>query len=172
MINISVVKALGPVLAAVMLAGRVGGALTAELGTMNVTEQIDAVRSMGTDPMRYLVAPRFLACELLTPFLIIYADLMGILGGAVVGIGAFDITPSQYFEQTRGVMEMGHFLIGVVKSIVFGVIIALAGCQKGMACGRSATEVGYAATSAVVTAIVIIIAVDGLFAVITNVLGV
>ncbi|MDH7600499.1 MAG: ABC transporter permease, partial [Sedimentisphaerales bacterium] len=84
LINISVVKELGPVLAAVMLAGRIGGALTAELGTMNVTEQIDAVRSMGVDPMRYLVAPRVLASVLLTPFLIIYADLLGVLGGAGV----------------------------------------------------------------------------------------
>ncbi|MEJ2702028.1 MAG: ABC transporter permease [Sedimentisphaerales bacterium] len=86
LINISVVKELGPVLAAVMLAGRIGGALTAELGTMNVTEQIDAIRSMGTDPIRYLVAPRILACLLLTPFLIIYADLMGILGGYFVSV--------------------------------------------------------------------------------------
>ena len=86
LINISVVKELGPVLAAVMLAGRIGGALTAELGTMNVTEQIDAIRSMGTDPIRYLAAPRVLACLLLTPFLIIYADLMGIVGGYFVSV--------------------------------------------------------------------------------------
>ena len=98
LINISVVKELGPVLAAVMLAGRIGGALTAELGTMNVTEQIDAIRSMGTNPIRYLVAPRVLACLLLTPFLIIYADLMGIVGGYFVSVVQFDINSRAYWN--------------------------------------------------------------------------
>ena len=106
------------------------------------------------------------------PLLCIYADLMGILGGFIVGIGAFDITFTQYFEETRNSLNMTHILIGISKIVIFGILIAVAGCLRGMQCGRSATEVGYAATSAVVTAIVWIIVADGLFALITNVLGI
>jgi len=106
LINISVVKELGPVLAAVMLAGRVGGALTAELGTMNVTEQIDAVRSMGTDPIRYLVAPRLLACLLLTPILIMYADAMGVIGGALVSFLQLGINSRAYWNFSASGVEL------------------------------------------------------------------
>ena len=115
LINISVVKELGPVLAAVMLAGRIGGALTAELGTMNVTEQIDAVRSMGTDPIRYLVAPRVLACLLLTPFLIIYADFMGVVGGALVSFFQLGINSRAYWNFSAYGVELWDVSIGVIK---------------------------------------------------------
>ena len=124
LINIAVVKELGPVLAAVMLAGRVGGALTAELGTMNVTEQIMAVRSMGTDPMRYLVAPRVLACLLLTPFLIVYADLLGILGGYVVSVYQLKINAGAYWDYSAQGVELWDVCTGILKGFFFGGAIA------------------------------------------------
>ena len=118
LIGVSVVKELGPVLAAVMLAGRVGGALTAELGTMNVTEQIDAVRSMGTNPIRHLVVPRVLACLLLTPVIIIYADLMGVLGGYFISVVMKGINDEAYWSFTASGVELWDVSIGVVKGFL------------------------------------------------------
>jgi phospholipid/cholesterol/gamma-HCH transport system permease protein len=160
LINISVVKELGPVLAAVMLAGRVGGALTAELGTMNVTEQIDAVRSMGTDPVRYLVAPRVLACLLLTPFLIIFADLMGVLGGALVSFSQLGINSKAYWTFSASGVELWDVAVGVVKGFFFGAAIAVISCYKGFTCREGAHGVGQACTEAFVLSFVAILALD------------
>lgn len=142
LINVAVVKELGPVLAAVMLAGRVGGALTAELGTMKVTEQIDAVRSMGTDPVRYLVAPRLLACLLLTPFLIIYANLMGVLGGYFVGVVQFGINGKAYWDFTAAGVDFWDIGVGIVKGFFFGVAIAAISCYKGFHCREGTRALG------------------------------
>jgi phospholipid/cholesterol/gamma-HCH transport system permease protein len=166
LINISVVKELGPVLAAVMLAGRIGGALTAELGTMNVTEQIDAVRSMGTDPIRYLAAPRVLACLLLTPFLIIYADLMGIIGGYLVSVVQLGINSRAYWNFSASGVELWDISIGVVKGLFFGVAIALISCYKGFTCKEGAHGVGQACTEAFVASFISILALDFSLAVI------
>jgi len=166
LINISVVKELGPVLAAVMLAGRIGGALTAELGTMNVTEQIDAVRSMGTDPIRYLAAPRVLACLLLTPFLIIYADLMGILGGYFVSVIQLGINSRAYWNFSASGVELWDVSIGVVKGLFFGVAIAVISCYKGFTCKEGAHGVGQACTEAFVASFISILALDFALAVI------
>jgi phospholipid/cholesterol/gamma-HCH transport system permease protein len=166
LINISVVKELGPVLAAVMLAGRVGGALTAELGTMNVTEQIDAVRSMGTDPVLYLVAPRLLACLLLTPFLIIYADLLGILGGYFVGVIQFGINNRAYWSFSASGVELWDVSIGIVKGFFFGGAIAAISCYKGFTCKEGAHGVGQACTEAFVASFISILALDFALAVI------
>jgi phospholipid/cholesterol/gamma-HCH transport system permease protein len=166
LINISVVKELGPVLAAVMLAGRVGGALTAELGTMNVTEQIDAVRSMGTDPIRYLVAPRILACLLLTPFLIIFAVLMGIIGGAFVSIIQFGINARAYWSFSAQGVELWDVSIGIVKGFFFGVAIAAISCYKGFTCKEGAQGVGQACTEAFVASFISILALDFALAII------
>ena len=114
--------------------------------------------------------PRMLALIVMMPLLTIYADLVGILGGAVVGVGMLGLGPVEYFEQTRGAVSLTDFFIGVGKSAVFGVLVALVGCLRGMQSGRSAAAVGLAATSAVVTSIVLIIVIDGIFAVILNVL--
>ncbi len=166
LINISVVKELGPVLAAVMLAGRIGGALTAELGTMNVTEQIDAVRSMGTDPVRHLVAPRVLACLLLTPALIIFADLLGILGGYFVSVIQMDINNRAYWNFSAQGVELWDVSIGVIKGFFFGAAIAAISCYKGFTCREGAHGVGQACTEAFVASFISILALDFALAVI------
>ena len=166
LINISVVKELGPVLAAVMLAGRIGGALTAELGTMNVTEQIDAIRSMGTDPIRYLVVPRLLACLLLTPVLIIYADLMGVVGGALVSFLQLGINSRAYWNFGASGVELWDVGIGVVKGFFFGGAIAVISCYKGFSCKEGAHGVGQACTDAFVASFISILALDFALAVI------
>src|ERR1051325_10525127 len=120
---------------------------------------------MGISPMEFLVLPRMLALIVMMPLLTVYADLVGILGGAVVGTGMLGISAREYFEQTRGAVHLSDFFIGVSKSVVFGVVVALAGCYRGIQSGRSAAAVGLAATSAVVTAIVALIVLDGGFAV-------
>lgn len=168
LINIAVVKELGPVLAAVMLAGRVGGALTAELGTMNVTEQIAAVRSMGTDPMRYLVAPRVLACLLLTPFLIIYADLLGILGGYFISVWQLKINAGAYWEYSAQGVELWDVGTGILKGFFFGGAIALIGCYKGFTCREGAQGVGQACTEAFVGSFMAILAMNYVFAVVLD----
>lgn len=166
LINIAVVKELGPVLAAVMLAGRVGGALTAELGTMNVTEQIDAIRSMGTNPIRYLVAPRILACLLLTPVLIIYADLMGIIGGYFISVVQYGINSRAYWSFSAYGVELWDVSVGVAKGFFFGVAIAAISCYKGFTCKEGAQGVGQACTEAFVASFVSILALNFALAVV------
>ncbi len=172
LVAIGMTREMGAMMAAIIMAGRTGAAFAAQLGTMQVNEEIDALKTLGVSPMEFLVLPRMLALILMMPLLCIYADLMGMLGGFVVGVGAFDITITQYFEETSNSLTLAHILIGIFKAGVFGILISVAGCLRGMQCGRSAMEVGYAATSAVVTAIVWIILADGLFALITNVIGI
>ena len=160
LINVSVVKELGPVLAAVMLAGRIGGALTAELGTMKVTEQIEAVKSMGTEPIRYLVAPRVLACLLLTPFLIIYADLLGIVGGYFMSVIQLGINARAYWSFSTSGVELWDVSIGVVKGFFFGGAIAVISCYKGFTCREGAHGVGQACTEAFVASFISILALN------------
>lgn len=168
LINISVVKELGPVLAAVMLAGRIGGALTAELGTMNVTEQIDAVRSMGTDPVRYLVAPRLLASLLLTPILTIFADFMGVVGGALVSFLQLGINSRAYWNHSAAAVALWDVSVGVTKAFFFGGAIAVISCYKGFTCKEGAHGVGQACTEAFVASFISILALDFALAVIAK----
>ena len=164
-IGVSVVKQIGPVLAAVMLAGRVGGALTAELGTMNVTEQLDAMRVMGSDPIRYLVVPRFLACVILTPILTIYSDVLGILGGYLVSVHAFGIPSSPWwYYASHGGVGMWAVMEGISKSVFFGGAIGLISCYKGFTCGAGASGVGRACTESFVYAFMAIIVFNFFFA--------
>jgi len=139
---------------------------------MQVNEEIDALRTFGVEPMDFLVLPRMLALILMMPILCLYADLLGIAGGAVVGVGMLDISMTQYIQQTINGLTATDFMVGLVKSVIYGIIVALSGCLRGMQCGRSASAVGLAATSAVVMGIVLIIVTDGLFAVITSILGI
>ncbi|MFA5292658.1 MAG: ABC transporter permease [Phycisphaerae bacterium] len=166
LINLSVVKELGPVLAAVMLAGRVGGALTAELGTMNVTEQILAVRSMGTNPIRYLVAPRLIACLLLTPVLIIYADFLGIIGGYLISVPYLGINSTAYWSFSADGVELWDITIGIAKGFFFGAAIAGMSCYKGFHCKEGAQGVGEACTEAFVGSFILILAIDFILVVI------
>jgi phospholipid/cholesterol/gamma-HCH transport system permease protein len=168
LINISVVKELGPVLAAFMLAGRVGGALTAELGTMHVTEQIDAVRAMGADPIRFLVWPRFLACLLLTPILTIYADVMGVFGGYAISVWHFGINSEAYWQFSANIVEKWDILVGVTKGLFFGASIALISCYKGFSCGRGAQGVGKACTEAFVSSFIAILVLNFMLAIVVK----
>jgi phospholipid/cholesterol/gamma-HCH transport system permease protein len=163
---------MGAMMAAIIMAGRTGAAFAAQLGTMQVNEEIDALKTLGISPIDFLVLPRMTALILMLPLLTIYADVLGIMGGALVGIVMLDITPVLYWNQTLEAVTLNDVLLGVGKSAVFGVLIALSGCLRGIQSGRSASAVGAAATSAVVTAIVLIVVFDGIFAVIANVLGI
>ena len=163
-ISLSVVKQIGPVLAAVMLAGRVGGALTAELGTMNVTEQLDALRVMGSDPIRVLVVPRFLACIILTPMLTIYSDFLGVIGGWAVSVKSLEIPSDPYWRFSAIGVDNWQIFEGLAKSIFFGAAIALIGCYKGFTCGSGASGVGRACTESFVASFIAIIVLNFFFA--------
>ncbi|MDM8535911.1 ABC transporter permease [Desulfobacterales bacterium HSG17] len=172
LVGLGMAREMGAMMAAIIMAGRTGAAYAAQLGTMQVNEEIDALITLGISPMEFLVLPRMLALGLMMPLLCIYADIMGILGGAVVGIGMLDISPAAYFNQTQNAVALNHFAVGIFKSCVFGVLVAISGCMRGMQCGRSASAVGIAATSAVVTGIVAIIVSDALLTVIFSIIGV
>ncbi len=172
LVGLAMAREMGAMMAAIIMAGRTGAAFAAQLGTMQVNEEIDALVTMGISPTDYLVLPRMLALVLMLPLLCIYANLMGILGGVIVGTGLLDLPLKQYLVQTQAAVGLGDFLVGVVKSAIFGVIVAMAGCMRGMQCGRSAMAVGAAATSAVVTAIVYIIVADAVITVICDIIGV
>src|SRR5437868_8296810 len=163
-INLSVVKQIGPVLAAVMLAGRIGGALTAELGTMNVTEQLDALRVMGADPIRYLVVPRFVACVLLTPLLTIYSDFLGVLGGWLISVPFLGVPNQPYWFYSAQGVDTWQVMEGLIKSVFFGGSIGLISCYKGFTCGSGASGVGRACTESFVSSFLTIIVLNFFFA--------
>jgi phospholipid/cholesterol/gamma-HCH transport system permease protein len=167
-VNISVASELGPVLAGVMLAGRVGGALTAELGTMNVTEQLLALRSMGCNPIRHLVTPRFLACLLLSPILTLYADLLGAFGAWVVYAGVYGGESEPYWYYTRQAVEYWDLGTGLVKSFFFGGAIGLISCFKGFHCRPGAEGVGRACTEAFVLSFILILVLDFFLNIVIN----
>ncbi len=159
-INLSLVKELGPVLAATMLAGRVGSSIAAELGTMRVTEQIDALASMGVNPIHYLVVPRFIACLILIPGLTLFADLLGVVGGAFFSIELLNVDWSYYWEWSRNAVAMFDIFAGMFKTLFFGAAIALICCHQGFRCGAGAEGVGRAATSSFVISFVSILFLD------------
>jgi phospholipid/cholesterol/gamma-HCH transport system permease protein len=159
-INMSLVRELGPVLAATMLAGRVGSSMAAVLGTMRVTEQVDALISMGANPIHYLVVPRFLACLMLIPALTVMADFMGILGGYFFSVVLLGIDHSQYLRNSREFVGGFDFFTGVFKSLFFGATIAVVSCFRGFHCQPGAEGVGKAATEAFVLSFVLILMLD------------
>jgi phospholipid/cholesterol/gamma-HCH transport system permease protein len=167
-VNISVVAELGPVLAGVMLAGRVGGALTAELGTMNVTEQLLALRSMGCDPVQFLVTPRFLACLLLTPLLTAYADLLGAFGAWLITVKVYGVDSQPYWEYTRTGVDLWDLNCGLFKSLFFGGSIGLISCYQGFHCRRGAEGVGRACTQGFVASFIVILVLDFFLNIILN----
>jgi len=159
-INASLVKELGPVLAATMLAGRVGSSMAAELGTMRVTEQIDAIRALGANPVRQLVVPRFLACFLLIPVLTIVADTVGIIGGWIFSTQALDVNSHFYWAHSRSFVTAFDVTTGLIKSVFFGAAIALVSCYHGFHCQAGAKGVGRAATVSFVASFIAILALD------------
>jgi phospholipid/cholesterol/gamma-HCH transport system permease protein len=171
-VGIAMVRVMGAIMTGIIMAGRTGAAFAAQLGTMQANEEIDALKTLGISPMEFLVLPRMLALMLMMPLLCVYADLMGILGGVIVGVGMLGITPMQYYNETKAAVNLTNILIGLFHSAVFGVLVALSGCLRGMQCGRSASAVGEATTSAVVTAIVSIIVATAIITFACQVLGI
>ncbi len=172
LVGLGMAREMGAMMTAIIMAGRTGAAYAAQLGTMQVNEEIDALRTMGISPIEFLVLPRLLALCLTMPLLCIYADFMGIIGGAVVSASMLDISFFQYFQQIQGFVPLKHFGVGIFKAGIFGVLVATAGCFRGLQCGRSASAVGFAATSAVVTSIVLIIVADAITTVIFQIMGI
>ncbi len=159
LVAIGMLREMGALMTAIVMAGRTGAAYAAQLGTMQTNEEIDAITTLGISPIEFLVLPRILALVVMMPLLTLYADLLGIVGGGLVAMG-MGITPFQYFATTQEAIGMTQVLVGVGKSVVFGALIAIAGCRAGINSGRSSAAVGQAATEAVVTAVVYLIVAD------------
>jgi phospholipid/cholesterol/gamma-HCH transport system permease protein len=173
LVAVAVTREMGCLMTGIIMAGRTGAAFAAQLGTMRVNEEIDALTTMGIPPMDFLVLPRMLALIAMMPILTVYSDVLAILGGAFVGVTMLDLEFSQYLNRTSHALNpLTNFFLGIIKGSVFGVLVALSGCLRGMQSGRSAADVGLATTSAVVTAIVLIVVAEGIFAVVLNALGI
>ncbi|MBF0200537.1 MAG: ABC transporter permease [Desulfamplus sp.] len=172
LVGIAMIRVMGAVMVGVIMAGRTGAAFAAQLGTMEVNEEIDALKTLGISPMEFLVMPRILALAFVMPLLCLYADLMGIMGGMAVGIFMLDLNFMEYYNMTKASVNLNSFWIGIFQSFVFGILVALAGCLRGMQCRRNASAVGEAATSAVVTGIVAIVIATAVITVVCNVLGI
>jgi len=171
LIGLSMLRELGPLMTAVILAGRSGSAFAAELGTMKVREEIDALKTMGLDPVRFLIVTRVIAAVCMTPLLTIFADLMGLIGGFVV-MRSLGFPLVTYYHQVQYAVSYGSLVGGLVKSFVFGILVAGIGCLRGLQTGTGATAVGQSTTSAVVSGIVLITITDGIFALVYYYLGV
>ena len=159
-VALSVTRELGPVLAGLMVAGRIGAAMAAELGTMRVTDQIDALTTLSTDPMKYLVAPRILAATLAMPLLVLVADILGVMGGYLIGTWKLGFVSAAFLDSVWDVLVVMDVVSGLVKAAVFGFVIGLMGCWCGYRSRGGAQGVGLATTSAVVAASILILALD------------
>jgi phospholipid/cholesterol/gamma-HCH transport system permease protein len=171
-VAIGMLREMGALMTAIIMAGRTGAAYAAQLGSMQVNEEIDALRTLGVSPVVFLVLPRVLALTLMVPLLTIYSNALGIFGGLLVGIGLFDIPPTQYIAETRLSIHLSDLSVGLFMSLVFGAIIGIAGCYHGLQSGRSAAAVGDAATAAVVSAIVAIVVANSVITIVTTQLGI
>ncbi len=171
LVGLAMVREMGAMMTGIIMAGRTGAAFAAQLGSMKVSEELDALRTMGVSPMEFLVLPRMLALFLMMPLLCLYANFVGILGGLTVSVAMLDLSLISYVRQTTSAIDLGSFSAGLIKSTVFGILVAATGCLRGMQCGNSSAAVGVAATSAVVSGITCIIIADALFAIIFQVIG-
>lgn len=167
-IHMSVVRELGPVLAAVMLSGRIGSAMAAELATMRVSEQLDALACLGVDPVKYLAAPRVLACLLMLPLLTVLADVMGLVGSSLICLHVYDIDSFHYWRHTREFVKLWDVNVGLGKSLVFGGVLSLIACHRGFNSRAGAEGVGRAATEAFVISFVAILMIDFVLAMLAN----
>jgi len=172
LVGIGMVRAMGAIMTGIIMAGRTGASFAARIGTMQVNEEIDALQTTGVSPIDFLVLPRMLALSLMMPLLTLYADLMGILGGFIVGVGGLDLSVMEYYQETVKAVSLTNVWIGLFSGFVYGILVALSGCMRGMQCGRSASAVGDATTSAVVTGIVSIVVSTAVITVICNILGI
>ena len=172
LVGLATTRELAAVMAGVIMAGRTGAAFAAQIGSMKVNEEIDALTTFGISPMQFLVLPRVIAMVLMMPLLCVCANLVSMLGGMVVAIAISDVSITQYLNQIDAAVSITDFAVGIFKSSVFGLIIAMAGCYRGLHCGQDATAVGLAATSAVVTSITWIVLADAVFAVMFHILGI
>ena len=172
LVGIAIVHEMGAMMTGIIMAGRTGAAFAAQLGTMKVTQEIDAFTTLGLSPLEFLVLPRVIALVLMMPLLCLYADFVGVLGGATVAMGMLDLSWTTYIRETIHAVRLTDLFGGIFKSAVYGVLVALSGCLRGIQCGNSSSAVGDAATSAVVTGIVAIVAACGIFAVVFYVLGI
>ena len=172
LVGVAMVRVMGAIMTGIIMAGRTGASFAAELGTMQVNEEIDALKTLGISPMEFLVLPRMVALAIMMPLLCLYADLMGILGGLIVGVFMLNLNPVEYFNNTREAVSLTFLWVGLFHSAVFGVLVAMAGCMRGMQCGRSASAVGVAVTSAVVTGIVSIIVATAFITIICDIIGI
>ncbi len=172
LVGIGMLRVLGAVMVGVVMAGRVGAAYAALIGTMQVNEEVDALATLGIAPVDFLVLPRVVALTAMIPLLTLYADLMGVAGGYIVGTTMLKINPMEYINATIQMVPYKHVFIGLAYGTIFGIIIAITGCYQGMRCGRSAQAVGLATTTAVVHAIVGIIVATAIITVICNVVGI
>ena len=166
-VGVAMLRELGALMTAIVFAGRTGAAFAAQIGTQKVNEEVNALSTFGLDPIHFLVVPRLIAAALVVPLLAVLADIVGIFGGALV-MTTFDIGFLQFYSELVSAVSAGDFVLGIVKAAVFGVTIAAVGCQRGLATGAGATSVGLAATSTVVTSIVLVVVIDGIFAVLTS----
>ncbi len=172
LVSIGTVREMGAMMTAVIMSGRTGAAFAAQLGTMKVTQEIDALTTMGISPLEFLVLPRFIALVLMLPLLCLYSDLVGILGGAAIGAGMLGLSLTTYMHAAIHAVSYTDLAGGLVKGTTYGALIAYAGCLRGFQCGNSSSAVGDAATSAVVTAIVAIVTACGIYAVIFHILDI
>jgi phospholipid/cholesterol/gamma-HCH transport system permease protein len=172
LVGLAMVRQMGALMAAIIMAGRTGAAFAAQLGSMKVNEEIDALTTMGIPPLEFLVLPRFIAMCLMMPLLCLYANMLGILGGMTVSTTMLGLSLPQYWNQTLGAVTLKDCLPGLIMSVFFGGLVALFGCLRGMQCAGSSSAVGDAATSAVVSGIVSIIVADAIFTVIFDIVGI
>ena len=172
LVAIGMARDMGGLMVGIIMAGRTGAAFAAQLGTMTVNEEIDALRTMGISPIEYLVLPRMLALVLMMPLLALYGMLLGMVGGLLVGIGPLELGIMQYWNHTIAAVSVTDIAGGLLKGSVYGAIVACAGCMQGMSCGRSAEAVGSATTTAVVLSIVFIIVACGLLTVVYDAVGI
>jgi phospholipid/cholesterol/gamma-HCH transport system permease protein len=172
LVGIAMSRDMGAMMTAIIMAGRTGAAFAAQLGSMKVTQEIDALTTMGISPLEFLVLPRVLALFLMIPLLAVYADCLGVAGGAFVSATMLHISFSSYIRETAAAVTLADVMGGIFKAAVYGVIIAVAGCLRGFQCGNSSSAVGDAATQAVVTGIVYVIVACGIFAFVFNVIGI
>jgi len=172
LVGLGMTREMGAMMSAIIMSGRTGAAYAAELGTMQVNEEIDAFVTTGIAPMEFLVLPRVIALAIMMPLLTLYADMLGMFGGSVICSGLFDISFAHYWAQSQNAVDFVDISVGVFKGCVFGILIGIAGCQRGMKCLRSSAAVGLATTSAVVTSIVMVVIADSLFTFLLHILGI